>query len=68
MRNILLLITIGLSSCQSAPKTEVKVEGKQYEWEVKEGNVQKDTASPKLQFADSDLETFGVTRIGQSAN
>jgi len=66
MKKLLSLIVVAsLISCNSGTKTEVEVEGKQYDW---------DTSYPAKESANSipatskiDIESFGEIKLGMSA-
>lgn len=58
-----LLVAASLVSCNSGTKTEVKVEGKQYDWDT--SYPAKDSASPAPANNKIDIESFGDIKLGQ---
>lgn len=64
MKNLIPLLTFAvLISCNSKTKTDVKVEGKQYDWDTT--YPAKDTASPAPVNNKIDIESFGDIKLGQ---
>ncbi|NOT52053.1 MAG: hypothetical protein HOP10_12340 [Chitinophagaceae bacterium] len=67
MRTIFLIVGVAvLASCNSGTKTEVKVDGKQYEWDTTYPGT-KDTASAPTPAGKTDIETFGDIKLGQAS-
>lgn len=64
MKKLIPLLTFAvLISCNSKTKTDVKVEGKQYDWDTT--YPAKDTASPAPVNNKIDIESFGDIKLGQ---
>lgn len=65
MKNLLsLLVVAGLVSCNSGTKTEVKVEGKQYDWDT--SYPAKDSVNSVPVTSKIDIESFGEIKLGMS--